>query len=270
MSTFGIGLVSYKMTISEIRDLSDSIVFGNPIYKVVVDNSPNSDLKIEFEKYGWEYLHNPINQGFGASHNIIFSKYSHMATYHLIVNPDIVFEGEVIGELVKFLDKNYDAGCVMPKIYYFNGRLQKLAKLLPGPFDLLIRRLPINFLKNKVNSHLELEVDNLKQNFFRVPFVSGCFLLFRSSVIAEIGFFDQRFFMYMEDLDLSRRLWESKFYPYYYGSVVVKHGYKKGSSINIRLFIIHIVSFIKYFNKWGWFDRRRKLINIDFFTQFNQ
>jgi len=270
MGTFGVGLVSYKMIVSEIKDLSDSVGFYKPIYKVVVDNSPSADLKIEFEKYGWEYIHNPRNQGFGASHNIIFSKYSHLATYHLIVNPDIIFEGDVIGELVEFLEKYKDAGCVMPKINYFNGQIQKLAKLLPGPFDLLLRRLPFNFLKNKVNIQLELEVENFDHNIFRVPFVSGCFLLFRSSVINKIGFFDQRFFMYMEDLDLSRRLWKSEFFPYYCGSVFVKHGYKKGSAKNIRLLIIHIFSFIKYFNKWGWNDRERILINRDFFTQFEQ
>ena len=56
---------------------------------------------------------------------------------------------------------------------------------------------------------------NYESGIFKAPFLSGCFLLFRSSVIDDIGFFDSRFFMYTEDIDISRRLWKNGTYPYF-------------------------------------------------------
>lgn len=268
MSTFGVGLVSYNMKSSEIHALSESLSFTRPKYQVVVDNSPTDESKEIFEAYNWTYIHNPENPGFGTSHNLIFDRFSSIADYHLVVNPDITFSSDVVSELICFLDKNKQAGCVMPKVYYPDGRIQRLAKLLPNPLDLVIRRLPFKLLKDHVNNRLELYQTNYETVIYEVPFVSGCFLLLRSRVIDEIGLFDTRYFMYTEDMDLSRRLWVNGTRPYYYGSTFVIHGYEKGSSKNFKLLKIHIGSAIKYFNKWGWIDSKRRKINYDCLQQF--
>ena len=241
MSSFGVGLVSYNMTSKEINSLTLSFREENPEYMVVVDNSPLPKSRKEFEKSGWEYIHNPLNPGFGASHNLIFNKYGKTVDYHLVVNPDIVFSGKVISNLAEFLDATSDAGCVMPKIYYPNGRIQLLAKLLPAPQDWIIRRLPFKTIKNKINRRLELHCFDHESGTFKIPFASGCFLLLKTKVIADIGFFDERFFMYCEDSDLSRRLWENLSYPYYTSCVSVTHQYRKGSSTNFILFLTHEV-----------------------------
>lgn len=269
MSKFGLGLVAFNMKHSDIEALSASLRFTKPIYQVVVDNSLMPLSKEVFEDHNWTYIHNPDNPGFGASHNVIFDKFSKRADYHLIVNPDITFSNDVVADLVKFLDQNTQAGCVMPKVYYSDGRIQRLAKLLPSPKDLIIRRIPIASLKDSVNRRLELHQADYESGIFEVPFVSGCFLLFRSRVVERIGFFDPRFFMYTEDTDLSRRLWVNDTRPYYYGKTSVTHGYEKGSSKNLKLFKIHIESAIKYFNKWGWIDRERRKINRACLEQFN-
>lgn len=268
MSSFGIGLVAYNMGLQDIEKLSASLSYTNPRYQVVVDNSPSSNSKDAFESLGWTYIHNPKNPGFGTSHNVIFENYSNKADYHLIVNPDILFSGNVVSALVDFLEKNLEAGCVMPKIYYPDGRIQRLAKLLPSPIDWIGRRLPFNFIKTKINYRLELHQADYQSGCFKVPFVSGCFLLFRSSIINKIGFFDTRFFMYTEDTDLSRRLCINDTWPYYFGKVSVIHRYEKGSSKSIKLLKVHVVSAFKYFNKWGWFDRQRREINKECLNQF--
>lgn len=268
MSSFGIGLVAYNMTPQDIKTLSNSIIPTNPIYQVVVDNSPNSNRKNVFEKYGWTYIHNPKNPGFGTSHNIIFEKYSKHSDYHLIVNPDISFSGNVILALINFLEKTPDAGCVMPKVYYPNGDIQRLAKLLPSPIDLIGRRLPFKFINSLINNRLELQHADYQSGCFKVPFVSGCFLLFRSRLIEDIGFFDTRYFMYMEDTDLSRRLCINHTWPYYYGVTSITHRFEKGSAKKLKLFKIHILSAFKYFMKWGWFDRQRMILNKECLDQF--
>jgi len=263
-----VGLVAFQMSVTDIKNISMSLVAADPAYKVVVDNSPSDDSKLPFKELGWSYIHNPSNPGFGSSHNLIFELYSNQAEYHLIVNPDVLFTKEVIEELVAFLNNNQQAGCVMPKIYYPNGSIQRLAKLLPFPTDLIARRLPVEFIRNRVNHRLELHSANYNSGIFKVPFVSGCFLLFRSRVIEKVGFFDERFFMYFEDTDLSRRLWVHAAWPYYFGKTSVVHRYEKGSSKSLRLFIIHVASAFRYFNKWGWIDSDRRKINRDCLDQF--
>lgn len=94
-----------------------------------------------------------------------------------------------------------------------------------------------------------------------VPYLSGCFMFIRTKVLEKVGLFDERFFMYLEDTDLSRRIHKiSKtiYYPY----VHIYHEYGKGSYKNLKLLKYHIDSAIKYFNKWGWFfDKERDFIN---------
>ena len=268
MGNFGVGLVAFNMSKSDISRLSRSFRATNPAYKVVVDNSLDPVSMEAFENLGWTYIHNPKNPGFGSSHNLIFREYGNKADFHLVVNPDIYFEGTVMTELINFLCSNEDAGCVMPRVLYPDGEFQRLAKLLPSPIDLVVRRLPFSRLRNNVNKRLELREEIEETGTYRIPFLSGCFLLIKSNVIKSIGLFDERFFMYTEDTDLSRRLWMNKTYPYYYGSCCVIHGYEKGSAKSLRLLKIHISSAIKYFNKWGWIDKKRNQINNDCLLQF--
>ena len=94
-----------------------------------------------------------------------------------------------------------------------------------------------------------------------VPSLSGCFMFMRVDVLKEVGGFDERFFMYAEDLDLCRRIGEVSKTMYYPG-VSIYHAYGKGSYKNRKLLKYHICSIVKYFNKLGWIlDRKRTQIN---------
>lgn len=249
------------MKSADIEALSASFNIENPVYKVVIDNSHSSIAEEIFTALGWTYIHNPENPGFGSSHNVIFKLFSHAADYHLIVNPDVTFEGAIISRLVKFLDENKNAGCVMPKVLYPDGTNQNLVKLLPSPIELILRRVPLAVVKNYINNRFVISHNDQSSETIMAPFLSGCFLMFRTAVINKIGFFDERFFMYMEDIDLCRRLFLNKTPPYYLSKVHIIHGYEKGSSKSVKLFYYHLTSAIKYFNKWGWIDKERKSIN---------
>lgn len=93
-------------------------------------------------------------------------------------------------------------------------------------------------------------------------------MFMRVSVLKQIGGFDERFFMYAEDLDLCRRIGEVA-KTVYYPKVFVYHEYAKGSYKNKKLLKYHIQSVVKYFNKWGWvFDNKRRLVNQRFLAKY--
>lgn len=148
--------------------------------------------------------------------------------------------------------------------------MQFLCKKLPTPFDLFFRRFPIPLLSNfieKNNFNYELRFTNYDQEL-NVPNLSGCFMLLRIAAIKKIGMFDTRFFMYAEDIDLSRRI-HSEFKTLYFPEAIIFHEHAKSSYTSFKMLFIHLVSVIKYFNKWGWFfDRERKLINRKLMRSF--
>lgn len=234
----------------------------------MIDNSPTNDLSKKLQKYSVEYIFMNNNIGFGAAHNIAIKKTINSSTkYHLVLNPDIYFESQVLNELLDYLDQNENVGLIMPRIKYPDGQPQYLCKLLASPIDLFGRRfIPFKKWSDWRNNRYELRFTGYNK-IMKVPSLSGCFMLLRTAVLSQTGGFDERFFMYCEDNDLSRRIGQvSKtiFYP----EVVVTHSYEKGSYKNSKLLSYHISSTIKYFNKWGWFfDKDRKRINKETLLQ---
>lgn len=94
-----------------------------------------------------------------------------------------------------------------------------------------------------------------------VPSLSGCFMFSKTNALKDVGIFDERFFMYLEDTDLNRRL-HAKYNTIFYPEVSVYHEYAKESYKSKELLIYHIESAIYYFNKWGWFfDSERTKFN---------
>jgi GT2 family glycosyltransferase len=263
-------IVAYKTDIEELKQVISCT--ANSIVEIIyiVDNSPSDGLKVIADYSGKvEYIFNNANLGYGKAHNIAIRKsIEKHSEYHIIINPDISFEKGVVETLKKFMDDNRDIGHVMPKIVYPNGELQYLCKLLPDPFYLMGRRFIPDKWVNSRNIQYELRFTGYK-TVMEVPSLSGCFMFLRTSVLKDTGGFDESFFMYMEDVDLCRRIGnisKTCFYPY----VTVCHKYRKESYKNTKLMKCHIKSAIKYFNKWGWIvDKKREKVNRKVLNEFN-
>lgn len=229
----------------------------------VIDNSPNNRIKRICNDNRIEYIFNNANLGFGAGHNIAIKKSLDLSKYHLILNPDIYFTKGNLEKLYEFMENNKDVGLVMPKILYPDGRLQYLCKKLPTPFDLIARRFIPYFIKPLFQKRLDsYEFKDRNYNeLMEVPNLSGCFMFIRTGTFKEIGLFDERIFMYNEDIDLCRRIGQ-KYKTIYYPEAIVYHEFAKESYKSKKLLKIHIDSTFKYFNKWGWFfDEYRTKIN---------
>ncbi|HZE82921.1 MAG TPA: glycosyltransferase family 2 protein [Puia sp.] len=229
----------------------------------LVDNSPDDSLRYEFDSPRIEYIFPGRNLGYGAGHNLAIAKSKRKSRYHLILNPDVEFDPEILDNLFSFMEQNTEVGLVMPKVLYRTGDIQYLCKRLPEPKDLFLRRfIPrhIKFLFKTLMETYELKFRDY-DSVMEVPNLSGCFMFVRSDVFEKVGGFDEQYFLYLEDTDLSRRINQS-YRTVYYPRVSIIHGYRKGSYKSLKLMKYHLSSSIKYFNKWGWFDdKARMLVN---------
>ena len=251
-------IVAFHTKHDELKRLLDCALTGYIDRLFIIDNSSNDELR-DFVKDNDKvnYIHS-LNLGYGSGHNVAIRKSIEMgADYHVVLNPDIYWNDNVIERLCEFMDANSDCGLVMPKIVYPSGETQHLCKLLPSPMDLIGRRfIPIKSYQKKHDYQYELHWTGY-DSIMEVPSLSGCFMFMRCSVLKHVGGFDERYFMYAEDLDLCRRIGEVSrtiFYP----NVVVVHEYEKCSYKSGKLLKYHVASIVKYFNKWGWiFDRKR-------------
>ena len=235
----------------------------------LIDNSRTDKFKDISTDNRVIYQYNNMNLGFGKAHNLALKQAMALgAEYHFVVNPDIYFEGNVLEEMVNLMKADPKIGLMMPKILNLDGSIQFLPKFPPSPPYLLWRK--IQFPRKPFEKFIALyELRNAPPDMtYIAPRVSGCFSLLNLAVIKEIGLYDERFFMYFEDSDLSRRVYQ-RYKTIYFPGVSVYHGYENGASKNFKLFLLFIHSAIKYFNKWGWFfDKERKEINERTVEQF--
>jgi len=236
----------------------------------IVDQSPNPISPLPY--YWKKNLHFILNRnmGFGGGHNLVLNMISETSDFHFILNPDIYFKPSMLVKMLDRIKRDEKVGLLMPKILYPDGSLQYSCKLLPTPLTLFARRFKLfipQSVRERINNRYELRNTNYDREI-NPPVLSGCFLLVRMKIAKKAGFFDERFFMYLEDVDLCRRLHkisETIFYP----DAEVYHGHAKESFKNIKMLVYHASSAIKYFNKWGWiFDKYRSKTNKAFLKNY--
>jgi GT2 family glycosyltransferase len=266
-----VSIVLYNTQKQEIFTLIDCInSFASIIY--IIDNSSDDRFRV-FEKRftNIRYIFNK-NTGYGSAHNIaLHESIDAGSDFHLILNSDIQLDSSVIHFLLSYMRNHDDVAYILPKVIYPDGECQYLCKLLPTPFDLIFRRFmpKIGFFQ-KLNDRYILKNSGYNK-ILNPPCLSGCFMFLRMSIIKEYNlFFDERFFMYCEDVDFIRRLHRiSK--TIYLPDVSIIHNHAKASYKLTKMLWEHIKSAIKYFNKWGWFfDDERKRMNKQILNEINQ
>ena len=254
-------IVLYHHSPTEVSDIINCVLKSSVSTLFIVDNSTN-DVSRKLENVSdriW-YIHS-ANLGYGAGHNIAIRKAIEQgADYHVVLNPDIYFGEGTLEKLEAYMEVHSEVGQIMPKVFYPNGELQYLCKLVPSPLDLIFKRFLPSFLTNKKLYKVQLRFSGYDK-IMNIPYLSGCFMFFRISVLQQIGLFDERFFMYPEDIDITRRIHE-KYKTIFYPDVSIIHAHAAASRSNAKMLKIHIINIIKYFNKWGWFfDSKRRRIN---------
>jgi len=215
---------------------------------VIIDNSTNDTLRIFCESFkSVKYIFVGKNIGFGSAHNLGFSELSCKSDIHLVLNPDIYFESKEIEKFIKWLYEEKDISLAVPRVYFPDAKVQNTIRNIPTVATLLKRRLNIKgifdeFIKKD-------EFDGVKfDGVCKIPFAHGCFFAMPSAVYEKLGGFDERYFMYMEDIDICIRA-KSYGKTVIHGDFSIFHEYRKGSSKSLKLLWWHIVSAFKFFLK---------------------
>lgn len=273
MQRINISIVIYKTPKEDLFSAIRSVLLCKEYdwHLYLVDNSPTDILRNFVKDFPHvSYIHHPENPGYGKAHNIAIRRsIQERVAYHFIMNPDIQFNKDVLSEMVTYMKHHPSVGMMMPKVLNRDGSMQYLPKLLPKPTGMFLRKMKgSQTLCKSFLERYELRKAGEEQ-VYETPVLSGCFTLMRVSALKEVGLYDERYFLYMEDWDLSRRV-HRRYKTLYYPLVHVFHGYEGGSRKSTKLFCVHLMSMVSYFNKWGWFlDDERKRINKATLEQFN-
>ena len=216
----------------------------------IVDNASNDGIaeRIKWLHPGVELRLQEKNLGFGRANNVVLPELE--SDYHLLINPDITFEPDVLTRMVEYMDAHESAVALTPRVLFPDKTEQHLPKLEPTVRYLLggkLERLGGVFARWRREYTM---ADKVVRVPVRVHFATGCFMLIRTEVFKQLGGFDKRFFLYQEDSDLSRRI--SEIGPIiYHPDIVVTHAWHRDSAHSVKATLHHIWSTIQYFTKWG-------------------
>lgn len=255
-------IVLYKTPQEELeRAIRQFLEVPLKSHLIVVDNSPRPIPRVRYDPRRVSYHFSGRNLGYGRGHNLALQAAARRSRYSLVMNTDIRYEAEAVTCLARFLDDNAKAGMAAPKILYPDGSLQYVCRLLPTPLNLFLRRfLPNTSWTRSADRRYELRHWN-HETVANIPYFQGSFMMLRTDLANALGGFDERFFLYGEDIDLTRRMHriaETLYVP----EVSITHEYRRYSSRSLRGTWYGIQNNCRYFNKWGWFfDRERKRIN---------
>ena len=207
------------------------------------------------------YMAMPENLGYGKAHNIALRESAYYKTdFHLVMNSDIRVKAEDIDAMHDWMFCNPEVGQLMPRVVGTDGEQQYLAKRLPSPIDVFGRRFLPAWLMARRNKRYELRDLDLTRPV-NAPYLSGCFMMLRTKAAVEAGLFDERYFMYPEDIDMTRTI-HRNYLTLYYPEWTIVHAHARDSYKNKHMLRIHIQNMCRYFNKWGWiFDPERRRFN---------
>ena len=253
-------IVNYRLkyfleqTLLSVREAYSEI----PGQTIVIDNNSGDD-SIEFLKPRFpevKFICNNKNVGFGKANNQGFELAD--TDYILVLNPDTIIGKNTIKETVEWMDTHADCASIGVKMVDGNGKfLPESKRSFPSIWNSFCKLFGLSTLfphsRTFARYHLRYLDEN---NVHKVPVLAGAFMLLRTELVKKVGGFDEDFFMYGEDMDLSYRMMVDGMSNYYLPTPIIhyKGECTKTNSINyIKMFYEAMLIFYrKHYKRNGW------------------
>lgn len=201
------------------------------------------------------------NRGMGGGNNIGLATAS--GEYAFVLNPDTIIKDEAPFLLLNYLKSHPEVGIVGPKLLNTDGSLQYSCARFPSFFMPILRRTFLGKYFPQLRNHFQMY--DFDHNSPRsVGWLMGSALMFRREYSLSSGElfrlqFDERYFMYFEDVDICRSSWDKGLAVVYLPQAVLVHDHARASArhswyvafFRDRLTRTHICSWLKYTAKWG-------------------
>lgn len=179
-------------------------------------------------------IKNSNPNGFGENHNAAFKVAK--GEFFCVVNPDVRLTSNLFVELMKFHLEN-NPGISAPVVTNPNGEIEDSARSFPSPISILSKALGVSaYLKER---HTEFQ--------YQPDWVAGMFMLFKSNVFEDVGGFDERYFLYYEDVDICARLNLKGKHVLVCPTVNVIHDAQRASHKNLKYLRWHVTSMLRFF-----------------------
>jgi GT2 family glycosyltransferase len=249
-------LVAYHPSLQEVEQLQACLAELPPQvgYAVVVNDHHPGEPVEQLAPGADGFLANPDNPGYGRAVNRLVAHLGELPPYIGVLNTDLTWPSGTFGQLLGWLQQHPQVSLAVPQILDEAGSLQKLCKHNPTVLGLFSRRFLPDWLKPawlKRYDRWYVMADQHYQEVFEAPYLSGCCMLIRSDAFRRAGGFDERYFLYLEDADLTRTLAREGRCVHLPVAGVV-HGWGRGNYRNLGLMAVNLASAWSYFRKWGW------------------
>lgn len=185
-----------------LRRLQLSSPSGAHSYQTIVLDNASKDGSVEMikKKYPWvELIESKVNTGYSKGNNIAFKKAKYPVV--LFLNSDVYLEQDTLFKALEYF-KNHDCDTLGVKLIFENGRFQPSAGNLPDPLNTVFWILGLGQIFNPFHPKNESFFSQEKE----VGWIMGAFFLIKKEVFEKVGKFDEKIFMYMDEVDLCKRI----------------------------------------------------------------
>ena len=248
--------VAYHPSQREVEQLQACLAELPPQvgYAVVVNDHHPGEPVEQLAPGADGFLANRDNPGYGRAVNRLVEHLGELPNYIGVLNTDLTWVSGTFAQLLGWLQQHPQVSLAVPQILDEAGSPQKLCKHNPTVLGLFSRRFLPDWLKPawlKRYDRWYVMADQNYQEVFEAPYLSGCCMVIRSDAFRRVGGFDERYFLYLEDADLTRSLARDGRCVHLPVAGVV-HGWGRGNYRNLGLMAVNLASAWSYFRKWGW------------------
>ncbi len=218
---------------------------------IVVDNNSGDGSKpyLEEKFTGVHFIWNNDNIGFARANNLALEKAK--GEFVLFLNPDTLLAEDCMEKCIGSLKVNKKAGALGIRMVDGTGNFLKESKrAFPSPLTSLFKLSGLARLFPRSKTFARYHLGHLSENEnHEVDVLAGAFMMIPQKVLSEVGNFDEKFFMYGEDVDLSYRIQKAGYSNYYFSESTIIHfkgeSTKRGSLNYVRLFYKAMSLFVK-------------------------